>query len=48
MECSYGDFSHEFLLRVVKGYIEEMNRDGFDYPSEIKEWYNEQLEDDCK
>ena len=33
---------------IVKEYIEEMERDGFDYPSEIKEWYNEQLEDDCK
>jgi len=33
---------------IVKEYIDEMNRDGFDYPSEIKEWWNEQLEDDCK
>jgi hypothetical protein len=33
---------------IVKEYIEEMERDGFDYPSEIKEWWNEQLEDDCK
>ena len=33
---------------IVKEYIEEMERDGFDYPSEIKEWFNEQLEDDCK
>ena len=43
-----GDFSYDFLFSVVKEYIEEMERDGFDYPSEIKEWYNEQLEDDCK
>lgn len=33
---------------IVKEYIDEMNRDGFDYPSEIKEWWDEQLEDDCK
>lgn len=33
---------------IVKEYIDEMERDGFDYPSEIKEWWNEQLEDDCK
>ena len=33
---------------IVKEYIDEMEREGFDYPSEIKEWYNEQLEDDCK
>jgi hypothetical protein len=33
---------------IVKEYIEEMEREGFDYPSEIKEWFNEQLEDDCK
>lgn len=33
---------------IVKEYIEEMEREGFDYPSEIKEWWNEQLEDDCK
>lgn len=33
---------------IVNEYIDEMERDGFDYPSEIKEWYNEQLEDDCK
>ena len=44
-----GDFSDVFLFRVVKEYIDEMEREGFDYPSEIKEWYNEQLEeDDCK
>lgn len=28
---------------IVKEYIDEMNRDGFDYPSEIKEWWDEQL-----
>lgn len=33
---------------IVKEYIDEMNRDGFDYPSEIKEWWDEQLEEDCK
>jgi hypothetical protein len=33
---------------IVKEYIDEMEREGFDYPSEIKEWWNEQLEDDCK
>ena len=33
---------------IVKEYIDEMEREGFDYPSEIKEWFNEQLEDDCK
>lgn len=33
---------------IVKEYIDEMNRDGFDYPSEIKEWWDEQLEDECK
>ena len=33
---------------IVKEYIDEMNRDGFDYPYEIKEWWDEQLEDDCK
>ena len=33
---------------IVKEYIDEMERDGFDYPSEIKEWWNEQLKDDCK
>ena len=33
---------------IVKEYIDEMERDGYDYPSEIKEWWNEQLEDDCK
>ena len=27
---------------IVKEYIDEMNRDGFDYPSEIKEWWDEQ------
>lgn len=33
---------------IVKEYIDEMNRDGFDYPSEIKEWWDEQLKDECK
>ena len=33
---------------IVKEYIDEMEREGFDYPSEIKEWWNEQLEDECK
>ena len=33
---------------IVKEYIDEMNRDGFDYPSEIKEWWDEQLEDETK
>ena len=33
---------------IVKEYIDEMEREGFDYPSEIKEWFNEQLEDECK
>lgn len=33
---------------IVKEYIDEMEREGFDYPSEIKEWLNEQLEDECK
>ena len=36
------------IFFIVKEYIEEMERDGFDYPSEIKEWFNEQLTDDCK
>ena len=45
MENAYFD-NRRFA--IVKEYIEEMERDGFDYPSEIKEWYNKQLEDDCK
>ena len=45
MENAYFD---DRRFAIVKEYIEEMERDGFDYPSEIKQWYNEQLEDDCK
>ena len=33
---------------IVKEYIDEMEREGFDYPSEIKEWWDEQLEDETK
>ena len=45
MENAYFD---DRRFAIVKEYIEEMERDGFDYPSVIKEWYNKQLEDDCK
>ena len=40
--------AHDRLFAIVKEYVEEMERDGFDYPSEIKEWWNEQLNDECK
>jgi hypothetical protein len=36
------------LFSIVSGVVEEMERKQLDYPSEIKEWWNEQLEDDCK
>lgn len=39
---------YDRLFAIVKGVVEEMERKGLDYPSEIKEWWNEQLEDDCK
>lgn len=42
-------YVHENNLSfIVKEYIDEMERDGFDYPHVIKDWWNEQLEDDCK
>ena len=37
-------------FRIVESFITEMTRDGIDFPPEIKDWYEEQLEDglNCK
>jgi hypothetical protein len=39
---------YDRLFSIVKGVIEEMERKQLDYPQVIKDYWNEQLEDDCK
>lgn len=41
-------FLHDRLFAIVKDVVEEMERKELDYPQEITDYWNSQMEDDCK
>ena len=41
-------YLYDRLFAIVKGVVEEMERKELDYPQEIKDYWNSQMEDDCK